>query len=29
VFPLSQGADAHRYLQGRENFGKVLFDCQA
>ncbi|MBX5481585.1 MAG: zinc-binding dehydrogenase [Myxococcaceae bacterium] len=27
VFPLSQGADAYRYLQERRNVGKVLFDC--
>ena len=27
VFPLSQGAEAHRYLQERKNVGKVLFDC--
>jgi len=29
VFPLSKAADAHRYVQGRQNFGKVLFDCTA
>jgi NADPH:quinone reductase-like Zn-dependent oxidoreductase len=27
VFPLSAGADAHRYIQERRNVGKVLFDC--
>lgn len=27
VFPLSEGAEAHRYLQSRRNLGKVLFDC--
>jgi len=27
VFPLSEGAAAHRYLQERKNVGKVLFDC--
>jgi NADPH:quinone reductase-like Zn-dependent oxidoreductase len=27
VFPLSAGADAHRYLHQRKNVGKVLFDC--
>lgn len=27
VFPLSQAADAHRYLQERRNVGKILFDC--
>lgn len=27
VFPLSKGADAHRYLQERRNVGKVIFDC--
>lgn len=27
VFPLSQGADAHRYMQERKNVGKILFDC--
>jgi NADPH:quinone reductase-like Zn-dependent oxidoreductase len=27
VFPLSSGADAHRYLQERKNVGKVLLDC--
>jgi NADPH:quinone reductase-like Zn-dependent oxidoreductase len=29
VFPLSQGAEAHRYVQERKNVGKVLFDCTA
>jgi NADPH:quinone reductase-like Zn-dependent oxidoreductase len=29
VFPLSAGADAHRYIQERRNVGKVLFDCAA
>jgi DNA phosphorothioation-dependent restriction protein DptG len=27
VFPLSEGAAAHRYMQERRNIGKVLFDC--
>lgn len=27
VFPLSEGADAHRYIQDRKNVGKVVFDC--
>jgi len=27
VFPLSEGAAAHRFLQERRNVGKVLFDC--
>lgn len=27
VFPLSEGAAAHRYIQARQNVGKVLFDC--
>lgn len=27
VFPLSEGADAHRYLQDRKNVGKVVLDC--
>ncbi|HZA52441.1 MAG TPA: medium chain dehydrogenase/reductase family protein [Myxococcaceae bacterium] len=27
VFPLSSGADAHRYMQERRNVGKILFDC--
>jgi synaptic vesicle membrane protein VAT-1 len=27
VFPLSRGADAHRYMHERKNVGKVLFDC--
>ena len=27
VFPLSQAADAHRYIQERKNVGKVLLDC--
>lgn len=27
VFPLSQGAAAHRYVHERRNVGKVLFDC--
>jgi NADPH:quinone reductase-like Zn-dependent oxidoreductase len=27
VFPLSKGADAHRYMQDRKNVGKILFDC--
>jgi synaptic vesicle membrane protein VAT-1 len=27
VFPLSAGAEAHRYIQERRNIGKVLFDC--
>jgi NADPH:quinone reductase-like Zn-dependent oxidoreductase len=27
VFPLSAGAEAHRYIQERKNIGKVLFDC--
>jgi NADPH:quinone reductase-like Zn-dependent oxidoreductase len=29
VFPLSAGAEAHRYIQERRNIGKVLFDCTA
>jgi NADPH:quinone reductase-like Zn-dependent oxidoreductase len=29
VFPLSAGAQAHRYLQERHNIGKVLLDCQS
>jgi NADPH:quinone reductase-like Zn-dependent oxidoreductase len=29
VFPLSAGAQAHRYMQERRNVGKVLFDCAA
>ncbi len=29
VFPLAQGGDAHRYIQSRQNFGKVLLDCRA
>ena len=28
VFPLSEGADAHRYMQDRKNVGKLLFDCE-
>lgn len=27
VFPLAAAADAHNYIQGRKNVGKVLFDC--
>jgi DNA phosphorothioation-dependent restriction protein DptG len=27
VFPLSEGAAAHNFLQERRNVGKVLFDC--
>ncbi len=27
VFPLAEGAAAHRFLQERRNVGKVLFDC--
>ncbi len=27
IFPLAEGADAHRFLQERRNVGKVLFDC--
>jgi synaptic vesicle membrane protein VAT-1 len=27
VFPLVEGAAAHRFLQERRNVGKVLFDC--
>lgn len=27
VFPLAEGAAAHRFLQERKNVGKVLFDC--
>ncbi len=27
LFPLSEGAEAHRYLQSRQSVGKVLFDC--
>lgn len=27
VFPLSRGADAHRYMQERKNVGKILLDC--
>jgi synaptic vesicle membrane protein VAT-1 len=27
VFPLAEGAAAHRYLQEGHNVGKVLFDC--
>lgn len=27
VFPLNEGAAAHRYLQSRKSMGKVLFDC--
>jgi len=27
IFPLSDGAEAHRYLQSRQSVGKVLFDC--
>lgn len=27
VFPLSQAAEAHRFMQERRNVGKVLFDC--
>jgi len=27
VFPLSEGAAAHRFLQERRNVGKVLLDC--
>jgi NADPH:quinone reductase-like Zn-dependent oxidoreductase len=27
VFPLAEGAAAHRLLQERKNVGKVLFDC--
>jgi synaptic vesicle membrane protein VAT-1 len=29
VFPLSQGAEAHRRMQSRQNIGKVLLDCTA
>jgi NADPH:quinone reductase-like Zn-dependent oxidoreductase len=29
VFPLSQAAEAHRYIQDRKNVGKVLLDCTA
>src|SRR5262249_295885 len=29
VFPLSAGAEAHRYVQERKNVGKVLFDSAA
>lgn len=28
VFPLSEGAEAHRYLQSRKSVGKVLLDCE-
>jgi synaptic vesicle membrane protein VAT-1 len=27
VFPLAEGAAAHRFLQERRNVGKVIFDC--
>jgi NADPH:quinone reductase-like Zn-dependent oxidoreductase len=27
VFPLAEGAAAHRFMQERRNVGKVLFDC--
>ena len=27
VFPLTEGAAAHRFMQERRNVGKVLFDC--
>jgi NADPH:quinone reductase-like Zn-dependent oxidoreductase len=27
VFPLDEGAAAHRFLEERRNVGKVLFDC--
>ena len=27
VFPLTRGAEAHRYMQERKNVGKILFDC--
>ncbi len=29
VFPLNEAAEAHRWVQGRNNVGKVLFDCDA
>lgn len=29
VFPLAEGAAAHRFLEERRNVGKVLFDCSA
>jgi NADPH:quinone reductase-like Zn-dependent oxidoreductase len=29
VFPLSKGADAHRFMQQRRNVGKVIFDTTA
>ena len=27
VFPLSQAAEAHRYMEQNQNFGKILLDC--